>query len=231
MAQNLLQTRGMPTNTQLLPVPVAAVAFDLETTQLSAVALAMVVFVERLPGPANSAQRRDLKASASKLRLHLMTAGGASRAKRRRECYERAWERLAVFACVLVDLLHVTQISQKDFDAGRALARRGKALLASQLAALDTMPHGDQRDRGKLDELLVATDHAASTAPTLDGAHTRATVAVPGSPLSSVPPSRQVRHEAAASAAAPSSGVPGKNGGPPRATAASPPPDRRSTRS
>jgi hypothetical protein len=227
MARDVLLTRGMSTNTQLLAVEAAASAFALETTQLGAVSLAILLFAERLPGR-NSAQRRELRAGAAKMRFHLKVAAGASRAKRRRECYERARERLSVVALALVDMQHLAQITPDAFDAGRALSLRAKALLDAQLAALETMAPTDQRDAAKLDDVLLGADQAANTAPTSEAVHSPATPAAAPS-LGTDP---KARHPQPAHVAPNTGGAHvGRNGGVPRTNATATALNRRNSRS
>jgi hypothetical protein len=156
----------MTTTIQPASIPPSAAIYAHEATALSALALALVAFADQVRlGPQASAQRRDLKASASRARLFVGAAGSSYSARRRRNRYQRAREHVASFAFALLDLQGGAQIAGRDFDLGRALAARGKALLDAQMAALQTVSVEAQEDVCKLDELMLAADRAASTVP------------------------------------------------------------------
>jgi len=229
MAQEVLPPPGMLTTSQGLSNPVAHAIYSHETTQLSAVALALVGFVDRARlGPRAAAQRRDLKSCASKTRLHVGNAGSAGNVQRRRTWYQRAQEHVASFAFALLDLQQGEQIGQDDFEAGRRLAAHAKALLDAQLGALKTVAPDEQEDADKLDQVMLAADRAASTAPPLvSGAP--AAAAAPPSPASSSAGARQ--GPSGDAVPAPKGSVVGRNGGPTLATLAIAGPDRRSRRS
>jgi len=117
---------------------------------------------------------------------------------------------------------------QDDFEAGRRLAARAKALLDAQLGALKTVAPDEQEDADKLDQVMLAADRAASTAPPLvSGAP--AAAAAPPSPASSSAGARQ--GPSGDAVPAPKGSVVGRNGGPTLATLAIAGPDRRSRRS
>src|SRR3990170_7148151 len=155
MAQEVLPPPGMLTTSQGLSNPVAHAIYSHETTQLSAIALALVGFVDRARlGPCAAAQRRDLKSCANRTRLHVGNAGSAGNVRRRRTWYQRAQEHVASFAFALLDLRQCEQIGPDDFEAGRRLAAHAKALLDAQLAALRTVALDEQEDPDTLDQVM-----------------------------------------------------------------------------
>ena len=219
----------MLTTSQGLSNPVADAIYPHETTQLSAVALALVGFVDRVRlGPRAAAQRRDLESCASKTRLHVSRAGGAGNVQRRCTWYQRAREQVASFAFALLDLQQCEQIGPDDFAAGRRLAAHAKALLDAQLAALETVALDEQEDADKLDQVMLAADRAASPVPSLASC-APAAAAAPQSPASSAAGARPGRSGDAGHAA--KEARVGENGGPTLATLAIAVPDRRSRRS
>src|SRR3990172_11099477 len=169
MAREVLPRPGMSTTTRGLSDPGANAIYPHETTQLSAIALALVGFVDRARlGPCAAAQRRDLKSCASRTRLHVSNAGSAGNVQRRRTWYQRAQEHVASFAFALLDLQQGEQIGQDDFEAGRRLAARPDIPVGPQLGALKTVAPDEQEDADKLDQVMLAADRAASTIPSLD---------------------------------------------------------------
>jgi hypothetical protein len=213
----------MTTTLQTATIPGAAAIYAHEATRLSAVVLAMVGLAERARlGQRSTAQRRDLSASASKTRLFVGSAGGCSSARRRRTRYQHALEQVATFAFALLDLERHGQIAREDFDVGRALAARGKALLQAQVAALDNVSAEAQQDLHKLDELMLAADQAAS-ADTVDSA------APPAAPPQEAAPLAAPRYAELVRPAAPvrRPGRAGKSGRPVRTDRAPPSPEQR----
>src|SRR3990172_11658082 len=130
MAREVLPRPGMSTTTRGLSDPGANAIYPHETTQLSAIALALVGFVDRARlAPGAAAQRRDLRSCASRTRLHVSHAGSAGNVRRRRTWYQRAQEHVASFAFALLDLQQGEQIGQDDFAAGGRPAGRAQAPL------------------------------------------------------------------------------------------------------